>query len=64
MSLRTLETAILAELRTVTGQSALRLKDIQEWSTTPVKAQGAEVLAFLPALSIHVAYLEGKAKPS
>jgi hypothetical protein len=56
MSLATLETAILAELGRVTGNVALKKKNIREWATSPVEAQGGEVLAYLPDLRIHVAY--------
>lgn len=34
MSMRSLENAILGELRRVTGRNKLRLKDIMEWSTS------------------------------
>lgn len=34
MSLRTLENAILTELRGVTGNKKLKLKDLFEWSTS------------------------------
>ena len=34
MSMRSLESAILGELRRVTGRNKLRLKDIMEWSTS------------------------------
>jgi hypothetical protein len=45
MSLRSLESAILKELRTVVGKKKIRLKDI------------AEHLAYLPVLGIHVSYM-------
>lgn len=34
MSMRSLETAILSELKQVTGRNKLRVKDIMEWSTS------------------------------
>jgi hypothetical protein len=60
MGLRELEAGILRELRRVIGNSKVRQKDIQEWSTTPVTAQGEEKLAYLPELHIYVSYLEPK----
>jgi len=60
MSLRTLENAIVAELRQVTGNRKLRPKDIQEWSTTPVESQGKEKAVKLPKLGVYVSYLEPK----
>lgn len=53
MSMATLETAILAELRQVSGVSKLRKKDILEWSTGEVKVEEGETLFFLPSLKIH-----------
>lgn len=55
MSLREIETAMLAELREVADKRSIRLKDIMEWSTAPVQAQEGETLYFLPNLKIHVA---------
>lgn len=52
MSFATLERAVLAELRQVTKNSKLRLKDIMEWSTGEVKAQEGETLYFLPDLKV------------
>lgn len=67
MSMRSLEAAILAELRTVTGNTKLRQNDIQEWSTSKVEARDGETLYFLPVLSVHVAVKvppkKTKAKP-
>lgn len=57
MSFATLETAILAELWHVTGKVTLKRKHIMEWSTTPVEAKEGELLAFLPQLRVHVAYI-------
>ncbi len=57
MSLATLETAILAEMWTVTGNVSLKKKHIMEWSTSPVDAREGELLVFLPGLKIHVAYV-------
>lgn len=57
MSLKTLETAILFELRRVSGKRTLRKKDIMEWSTSPVEAHDGETLFVLPELKIHIAVL-------
>lgn len=53
MSMRSLETAICAELREVTGVRTLRIKDIQEWSTGDVKKVEGETIFTLPLLSIN-----------
>lgn len=55
MSMRTLEAAILKELRVVAKNKKLRQKDIMEWSTSPVKAAEGETLYKLPELSVYVA---------
>jgi hypothetical protein len=55
MSMRTLETAILAELRVVAGRRSIRLKDIMEWSTGDVKILEGDTHFFLPGLEINVA---------
>lgn len=34
MSLKSLESGILTELKTITGRRSLRLKDLSEWSTS------------------------------
>jgi hypothetical protein len=52
--MRTLEAAILKELRVVANSKKLRQKDIMEWSTGPVKAQEGETLYYLPELKINV----------
>ncbi len=56
MSMASLEREILAELKQITGNSKLTKNSIQEWSTTPVKAQEGELLAELPKLHVFVAY--------
>ena len=53
MSMRTLESAVLAELREVSRKRSLRLKDIMEWSTGDVKVQPDETAFFLPSLQIN-----------
>lgn len=55
MSMATLERAILAELKTITKNNKLKLKDILEWSTGSVDAQTGEKLVFLPDLKVTVA---------
>lgn len=56
MSIASFERELLAELKTVTGNSKLTKNSIMEWSTTPVKAQEGELLAELPGLHVYVAY--------
>ena len=55
MSMRTLETAILAEAKKVTGNKKLQMKDIMEWRTSEVKAQEGETLYRLPELGVNIA---------
>ena len=58
MGIMAIEKVILSELRTVTKNNKLRLKDIMEWSTGPVKAHEGEKLYFLLDLQINVAVKE------
>lgn len=58
MSMRDLEASILAELRQHTGNRKIRQKDIMEWSTGEITAQGDERKVFLPLNRMHVAYVE------
>lgn len=53
--MRTLENAILIELKKVSGNNKLRLKDIMEWSTGKVEAREDEKSYFLPELKVNVA---------
>jgi hypothetical protein len=55
MSMASLESAIMVELKEVAGNKKLRLKDLMEWSTTPVTAREGETLYFLPKLKIYTA---------
>ena len=55
MSQRSFEAAILQEAREVVGKRGLRQKDIQEWSTTEVKAQTGERAYRLPRNGVWVA---------
>lgn len=61
MSMKTLEREILAELKTITGNNKLKMKDIMEWSTGEIKALPGEKFAHLPELKVNVAYVEKKA---
>lgn len=55
MSMRTLQTAILAEARTVLCNPKLRLKDIIEWSTGDVEAEYKEEISLrLPQLAVGI----------
>jgi len=53
MGMKELEAAILAELKTVSGNKKLKMKDVMEWATSKVKAEEGETLYFLPELGIH-----------
>ena len=55
MSMKDLERAILSELRVVAKKNKLRMKDVMEWSTSEVKAQGGETYYYLPSLKVHCA---------
>ncbi len=56
MSLKTLEAAILAELKRVARNPNLRQKDIMEWQTgRDLKPQEGETLYYLPELGVSVA---------
>lgn len=56
MSLASLEKAILAELKEVTGNKKLTKNSIQEWSTGEITPHDGEQQAFLPVVRVHVAY--------
>lgn len=56
MSLNALETEILWELKDITKNPKLKKKNIQEWSTSKIKAQEGEKLIFLPNCGVWVAY--------
>lgn len=58
MSTQSLERAILAEAKEVTGNKKLRMKDIMEWSTGEIKAQADEKLYWLPDLAVNIAVKE------
>ena len=58
MSMQTLEKAVLAEARIVTGNKKLKTKDIMEWSTGEIVAQLGEKLYHLPGLSVNIAIAE------
>jgi hypothetical protein len=55
MGMRELESAILMELREVTGKLTLKKVDMLEWSTGEVKPETAlETVVRLPRLGINV----------
>jgi len=62
MSIRTLESAILAEAKKVTDNKKLRLKDIMEWRTTKIKTHPNEKLYYLPDIGVHIAVKEQSRK--
>jgi hypothetical protein len=53
--MRSLESAVLAEARTVFKNRKLRLLDIMEWTTGDLKPKDGEVITVLPMLKITVA---------
>lgn len=55
MSLRALESAITSEARRHFNNRTLRVKDLQEWSSAPIKVQPGEVTALLPLNRVYVA---------
>jgi hypothetical protein len=57
MGMRSLEAAVLAELRTVAGRRSIRQKDIMEWSTGTVKTGPGETHFFLPELKVNLSVL-------
>jgi hypothetical protein len=56
--MRTLESEILREARTVTGNKKLRLKDIMEWSTGNIKPHDGEKTYRLPETKVFIAIKE------
>lgn len=54
MSMRSLESAICAEARTVLCNSKLRVKDMQEWSSGEIKPQDGEVVIKCPSAYVAV----------
>lgn len=60
--MRSLESEILAESRTLFNRRTLRLKDILEWSTAPIKPRSGEVVARLDVLRVYVCIAEAHDK--
>lgn len=58
MSMASLEKAILAELRLVSGNKKLKMADVMEWSTSKIESQKGETYYFLPELKVHCAVKE------
>lgn len=57
MSLVSLETEILAQLKVIAKNSKLRKKDMMEWSSAKLEPHDGEVIISLPALGVEVAIL-------
>lgn len=57
MSMRSLESAILQELRTITGKKTLRMKDVMEWSTGSVSPSLGETLFFVEKYGVKACVL-------
>jgi hypothetical protein len=55
MSMRTLESAILAGARVVLANPKLRPKDMEEWSSGPIDPHDGEVVAFVKDPGVWVA---------
>jgi hypothetical protein len=55
MSMRSLESAITAEARSVFLNTKLRVKDLQEWSSAAITPQEGEVAERLPLNGVWVA---------
>ena len=56
MSMAKWEREILRELREVTGERSLRLKDLMEWSTGKLTPQDGEKMVYLPHNGVDVCY--------
>lgn len=54
MSMASIETSILYELRRITGVNSLRKKDMMEWSTGSLEPQKGEVCFNLPENQVNV----------
>jgi hypothetical protein len=65
MSLRSLESAILAEARVALNNKKLRLKDLAEWSSGEISVGDGEMVLKLPnSIWIAVDKSHDKRKPS
>ena len=56
MSLRNFERSITVEARGVFRNSKIRLKDLLEWSTTPIDTLEGEVTEHLPGNAVYVVH--------
>lgn len=56
MSLKSFESMIVREARGVLKNSKLRVKDLMEWSSAPIKkAHDGEIIEHLPVSNIYIA---------
>ena len=55
MSMATLERAIVIEARKVLKNPKLRIKDIMEWSTSPIKENDGEIIIRVDDPGVYVA---------
>lgn len=55
MSMRSLELEILRELRLVSKQPRLRLRDILEWRSGPIEKRDDKTVYFLPKVGVNAA---------
>lgn len=58
MSMATLERAVLAGAKVTFNNPKLKMKDILEWSTGPVKAEDGEVVARVDDPGVNVAIMK------
>lgn len=56
--MKQLESAILAEARTITNNKKLKMKDIMEWSTGDIVPHPGEKLYRLPEMNVNIAVKE------
>lgn len=65
MSVKNLETAVLAELRRQPGCALLKIKDVQQWDhdLANIEVKDRETLVHLPENNVYVVYLEGASNP-
>lgn len=55
MSLATVEKQIWKEAKQFLNNPKMKLKELHEWSTGGIKAQGGEVVVKLPGLGVNIA---------
>lgn len=56
MSVRSYESAVVAEARGILKNSKLRLKDIMEWRTSVIEPEDGEVVIFCSGTGAYAAF--------